>query len=280
MFIHSKVFTKTLQVTSTQIGTKIFHVNETLQNSNSRTEKKVKGAKLSSKNHKTQLSESTLFSSLGGAYCLVSRDLVHGSRGALCGGGGIAGLACLSSFSLSINLSFRENWKAEYWYKRRYITLRKHKNKDMNKVKTSQDNEMRLDLLNVSHRCSITDSYTCTEHSRVSTSSISVTNKCPTYILWDHVPKTVNKLIGLYFMDCMVAHPDLLIFSVSYFIIELQYNINKIYHSFLFITMIRYIMHTWMTFFTIQKTWTEVNFASFFQCGASVTDDFECLATF
>lgn len=44
------------------------------------------------------------FSSLGGANCLQSLDLVQGSIGGLCGGWGAGGFDCLSSFSLSINL--------------------------------------------------------------------------------------------------------------------------------------------------------------------------------
>lgn len=44
------------------------------------------------------------FSCFGGANCLVSRDRVHGSMGALCGGWGVGGFDCLSSFSRSMNL--------------------------------------------------------------------------------------------------------------------------------------------------------------------------------
>lgn len=55
------------------------------------------------RNQHSQISDSAL-SSLGGANCLVSRDLIHGSIGGLCGGGGVGGLDCLSSFSLSTNL--------------------------------------------------------------------------------------------------------------------------------------------------------------------------------
>lgn len=47
---------------------------------------------------------SELFSSLGGAICLQSLDLVHGSKDGLCGGCGAAGFDCLSSFSRSMNL--------------------------------------------------------------------------------------------------------------------------------------------------------------------------------